>query len=68
MDHDRKPAWHPLNWIDEYLQARGWTNDGAGWLAPAAIREDMEGYIGHGHLRRAQAARIQIEIDERVFS
>lgn len=68
MEHGLKPEWHPLNLIDEYLLARGWTNDGAGWLAPQAIREDMEIYIGHGHLRRAQAARIQIDIDERVFA
>jgi hypothetical protein len=68
MEHALKPEWHPLNLIDEYLQARGWTNDGTGWLAPVAIREELEIYIGHGHLRRSTAARIQIDIDERVFA
>ena len=68
MQHELKPDWHPLNWIDEYLQARGWTNDGQGWLAPQAIREEMEIFVGRGHLRRAIAARIQIDIDERVFA
>lgn len=65
--HGLKPDWHPLNWIDEYLQARGWTNDGDGWLAPEALREVM-GNAGRGHWRRALAARIQIDIDERVFT
>lgn len=68
MAHELKPDWHPLNWIDEYLQARGWTNDGEGWLAPEAIRDEIAIYAGRGHQRRAQAARIQIDIDERVFA
>lgn len=67
MTHELKPDWHPLNIIDEYLQVRGWTNDGQGWLAPEVIREAM-GNPGRGHFRRAHAAQIQIDIDERVFA
>ncbi len=62
------PEWHPLNWIDEYLQARGWTCDDTGWLPPMTLREMISAFCGRGHFRRAQAIRIQVDIDERIFA
>jgi hypothetical protein len=49
------PDWHPLAWIDNYLLARGWTNDGAGWLPPERYRDEIAIVAGHGRFRRGLA-------------
>jgi len=60
------PSWHPLNWIDEYLFARGWTHNGVGWVAPESMREAIQLRYGDGSGARSRAIAIslQVSVDE----
>ena len=60
------PSWHPLNLIDEYLFARGWTHNGVGWVAPATMQEAIQMRYGGGSGTRPRAIAIslQVSVDE----
>lgn len=60
------PSWHPLNIIDEYLLARGWTHVADGWIAPIEMQEAIQlRYGGGGGARsRAIAVSLQVSYDE----
>jgi len=62
--HALAPAWNPLAHIDEYLLARGWTNDGVGWLPPEALKEIVENFHGRGQFTRSFAISVQVRVDE----
>ena len=36
------PEWHPLNAVDEFILASGWTRLGASFVPPESWREALE--------------------------